>query len=94
MLNRSEWMTRNEVKRHLRVCFEILMERMKETPGHIETPWIEVGNKTKHNGSGVRYRFRSDRINDWWIAVNRWKFGKKPGLSAYALKMEAAGVNS
>ena len=93
LLNRSEWMTRNEVKRYLRVSFPLLMERMYETPQHIERPWLAFGN-TKKSVSGVRYRFHKDRVNDWWIAVNRFKFGKKPGLSAYARKMEAAGVNS
>ena len=62
------WWKHVQVLRHLQVDPRTLRARMVQTPDHIEPPWIDIGTKRR-----PRYRWIVERVDHWWIEVNRWR---------------------
>ena len=62
------WWKHSQVLEHLQVDPRTLRARMVQTPDHIEPPWIDVGTKRR-----PRYRWIAERVDRWWIEVNRWR---------------------
>lgn len=62
------WLKHGAVLAHLDVDPKTLRARMRETPPEIEPAWINIGSERR-----PEYRWVAERVDDWWIEVNRWR---------------------
>ncbi len=64
----AAWWTHAETSHHLRVDARTLVKMMRQTPEHIERPWVNYGTPRR-----PFYRWRAEGVDPWWVAVNGWR---------------------
>lgn len=66
----TTWLTFSETRARLgNVSKDTLRARMRETPDHIEKPWVDHGS----GGKRAAYRFEEAKIDRWWREVATWR---------------------
>lgn len=66
----AQWWTLRETMEHLGVrSVDTMRARMRETPGHIDRPWVNAGSA----GKRALYSFESSKVDRWWREVNEWR---------------------